>query len=104
METGNIHAVDAAGVLQITGWLLTVTGQVQLALKARSGFLTWVVANAVLIVLCVHAGLWWSIGMHGTNTLVCLWSYRRWGRRQPELGGRTQCHERRHRAPGRAPL
>ena len=75
----NIHAIETSDLLQIAGWLLTVAGQVQIALKARSGFVTWTVANAVLIALCVHAGLWWSIGMHGTNTLVCLWSYRKWG-------------------------
>ena len=37
-------------------------------------------ANAVLIALCIHVGLWWSIGMYATNVVVCLWSFRRWGR------------------------
>ena len=67
-------------VLQIAGWLLTVLGQVQVASKARCGFLTWFAANAVLIALCLHAGLWWSIGMYATNVGVCLWSFRRWGK------------------------
>lgn len=65
--------------LQVAGWVLTVVGQVQVAMKARQGFLTWVAANGVLIVLCAHASLWWSIGMYATNVGVCLWSYRRWG-------------------------
>jgi hypothetical protein len=59
-----VEAVPWAEALQIAGWLLTVLGQVQVASKARRGFLTWIAANAVLIVLCVHAGLWWSIGMY----------------------------------------
>jgi hypothetical protein len=67
-------------VLQIAGWLLTVLGQVQVASKARCGFLTWIAANAVLIALCLHASLWWSIGMYVTNVGVCLWSFRRWGK------------------------
>ena len=74
-----MEAVPWAEALQIAGWLLTVLGQVQLASKARRGFLTWIAANAVLIVLCVHAGLWWSIGMYATNAVACLWSFRRWG-------------------------
>jgi len=68
-----------ADALQIAGWVLTVVGQVQLALKARQGFITWIVANAVLISLCIHVGLWWSTGMYATNVGVCLWSFRRWG-------------------------
>lgn len=75
-----LKAVSWVEALQIAGWLLTVLGQVQVASKARCGFLTWIAANAVLIVLCVHAGLWWSIGMYATNVGVCLWSFRRWGK------------------------
>lgn len=64
--------------LQIAGWLLTVTGQVPVALKQRRGFITWIAANAVLVVLCAVAGLWWSIGMYVTNVAVCVWSFIRW--------------------------
>ena len=64
--------------LQIAGWFLTVLGQVQIGLKVRQGFLTWIAANAVLIVLSAAVGLWWSIGMYVTNVAVCIWSYRRW--------------------------
>ena len=64
--------------LQVAGWLLTALGQVQIALKLRQGFLTWIAANAVLIVLSVSVGLWWSIGMYLTNMGVCIWSFRRW--------------------------
>lgn len=64
--------------LQNAGWLLTVVGQVQLALKQRQGFITWIAANAVLITLCAVVGLWWSIGMYGTNVAVCVWSFVRW--------------------------
>ena len=64
--------------LQIAGWLLTVLGQLQIGLKVRQGFLTWIAANAVLIVLSAAVGLWWSIGMYVTNVGVCIWSYRRW--------------------------
>jgi membrane protein implicated in regulation of membrane protease activity len=64
--------------LQIAGWLLTVLGQVQIGLKVRQGFLTWIAANAVLIALSGAVGLWWSIGMYVTNVAVCVWSYRRW--------------------------
>ena len=66
--------------LQIVGWVLTVLGQVQVALKARQGFVTWRAANGVLIALCVQSGLWWSTGMYATNMAVCAWSFRRWGR------------------------
>jgi hypothetical protein len=76
-----VEAASFADVLQIAGWLLTVLGQVQVALKARQGFITWIAANAMLIVLCVHVGLWWSVGMYVTNVGVCLWSFRRWGSR-----------------------
>lgn len=64
--------------LQIAGWILTVLGQVQIGRKVRQGFLTWIAANAVLIVLSAAVGLWWSIGMYATNVAVCIWSYRRW--------------------------
>jgi len=66
-------------VLQLAGWLLTVTGQVQVALKQRTGFITWIAANLVLIALSARAGLWWSIGMFCTNMAVCVWSCGRWG-------------------------
>jgi hypothetical protein len=64
--------------LQIAGWLLTVTGQVQVALKQRIGFITWIAANAVLIALCAGAGFWWSVGMYVSNVVVCIWSFIRW--------------------------
>jgi len=67
--------------LQIAGWALTVTGQIQVALKDRRGFLTWIAANAVLIALSAVAGLWWSVGMFLTNVATCVWSYLRWGAR-----------------------
>jgi len=78
--TDACETVTFADALQIAGWLLTVIGQVQVASKARWGFITWTAANVVLIVLCMRAGLWWSIGMYATNVGVCLWSFRRWGR------------------------
>jgi hypothetical protein len=65
--------------LQIAGWALTVVGQVQVAMKVRQGFVTWVLANVAMIALSAHAGLWWSIGMYLTNVAVCLWSFRKWG-------------------------
>ena len=68
-----------ADELQIAGWLLTVGGQIQVALKQRQGFITWIAANAVLIALCALVGLWWSIGMYVTNVAVCMWSFVRWG-------------------------
>jgi hypothetical protein len=74
METGMVREA-----LQIAGWVLTVLGQVQVALKLRRGFLTWLVANAVMIALCVQMQLWWSIGMYLTNVAVCVWSFRKWG-------------------------
>ena len=49
----------------------------QVALKLRQGFLTWIAANAVLILLSAGVGLWWSTGMYLTNVGVCVWSYRR---------------------------
>jgi len=78
--TDACEAVAFADALQIAGWLLTVIGQVQVVSKERWGFVTWIGANAVLIALCVRAGLWWSIGMYATNVGVCLWSFRRWGK------------------------
>jgi hypothetical protein len=68
-----------ADVLQIAGWLLTVGGQVQVARRERAGFVTWIAANVVLILLSAHAGLWWCIGMYLTNIAVCAWSFRQWG-------------------------
>ena len=65
-------------VLQVLGWILTVMGQIQVARKRRAGFATWIVANIVLIGLCVRMGLWWSIGMYATNIAVCAWSFRAW--------------------------
>lgn len=64
-----------ADELQIAGWLLTVVGQIQVALKQ---FITWIAANTILIALCVLVGLWWSIGMYATNVAVCVWSLVRW--------------------------
>jgi len=64
--------------LQVLGWILTLIGQVQVARKRRTGFVTWIVANIVLIGLSARVGLWWSIGMHLTNIAVCAWSFRAW--------------------------
>lgn len=64
--------------LQVFGWILTLLGQVQVARKRRAGFVTWIVANIVLIGLSARVGLWWSIGMYLTNTAVCAWSFRAW--------------------------
>ena len=68
--------------LQVLGWILTLLGQVQVARKRRAGFVTWIVANIVLIGLSARVGLWWSIGMYATNIVVCAWSFRSWGREQ----------------------
>ena len=57
--TNACEAVALADALQIAGWLLTVIGQVQVASKERRGFIMWIAANAVLIVLCMRSGLWW---------------------------------------------
>ena len=65
-------------LLQIAGWLITLVGHAQMTFKRRAGWLTWIVANAVMIALCARVGFWWSIGMHLTNTMACVWSYRRW--------------------------
>ena len=62
--------------LQVLGWILTLLGQVQVARKRRAGFVTWIVANIVLIGLSARVGLWWSIGMYLTNIAVCAWSFR----------------------------
>jgi len=64
--------------LQVLGWILTLLGQVQVARKRRAGFVTWIVANIVLIGLSARVGLWWSIGMYLTNIAVCAWSFRAW--------------------------
>lgn len=71
--------------LQIAGWALTLLGQVQVALKLRQGFVTWLVANVVMIGLCVHLQLWWSIGMYLTNIAVCVWSFRKWASHEPTM-------------------
>jgi hypothetical protein len=64
--------------LQVLGWILTLLGQVQVARNRRAGFVTWIVANIVLIGLSARVGLWWSIGMYLTNIAVCAWSFRAW--------------------------
>jgi nicotinamide riboside transporter PnuC len=64
--------------LQVLGWILTLIGQVQVARKRRTGFVTWIVANIVLIGLSARVGLWWSIGMYLTNIAACAWSFRAW--------------------------
>ena len=66
--------------LQVLGWVLTLLGQVQVARKRRAGFVTWIVANLVLIGLSARVGLWWCIGMYLTNIAVCAWSFRAWER------------------------
>jgi len=66
--------------LQVLGWILTLLGQVQVARKRRAGFVTWIVANIVLIGLSARVGLWWSIGMYLTNIAVCAWSFRAWAK------------------------
>lgn len=71
-------ASAVAQTLQILGWALTLLGQMLNGLRLRQGFILWVAANVVMIGLAAHVGLWWSIGMYTTNTLVCLWSYRQW--------------------------
>jgi nicotinamide riboside transporter PnuC len=71
-------ASAVAQTLQILGWALTLLGQVLNGLRRRQGFILWVAANVVMIGLAAYVGLWWSIGMYTTNTLVCLWSYRQW--------------------------
>jgi len=75
VELTSTHFIQA---LQIAGWILTVLGQIQIGLKSRQGFVTWIASNVVLIALCAAVGLWWSIGMYLTNVGVCIWSYRRW--------------------------
>jgi hypothetical protein len=72
--------------LQIAGWVLTVYGQVQIGRMSRNGFITWIVANLVMIALCMTEGLLWSCGMYATNIAVCAWSFRRWS--APEPAGR----------------
>lgn len=75
MET---TASALAQTLQILGWVLTLMGQVLNGLRRREGFVLWVAANMVMIGLSAYVGLWWSIGMYATNTLMCVWSYRKW--------------------------
>ena len=77
--------MSTSEVLQLVGWLLTVIGQVQIARRDRRGFLIWILANAVLVALCVAVGLWWSIGMYFTNAGVCCWSYMRWRSEEPSM-------------------
>ena len=73
MDESNIKEL-----LQISGWLITVVGHIQMTFKRRAGWITWIVANLVMIALCARVEFWWSIGMHLTNTIGCVWSYRRW--------------------------
>ena len=75
--------------LQVLGWILTQLGQVQVARKRRAGFVTWIVANIVLIGLSSRVGLWWSIGMYLTNIAVCVWSFRAWAAQADEGRMRT---------------
>ena len=81
IATRTVHNVDESNIkelLQISGWLITVVGHIQLTFKRRAGWITWIVANIVMIALCARVEFWWSIGMYLTNTLGCVWSYRRW--------------------------
>lgn len=64
--------------LQLTGWLLTVTGQVLVTARQRAGFAVWMFANIALIVLNLRVGLHWSALMFATNLLCCVWSFWRW--------------------------
>jgi nicotinamide riboside transporter PnuC len=73
-----MNALTTSDLLQIAGWVLTVVGQVQVGRMSRAGFLTWIAANAVMIGLCVDAGLYWSVGMYATNAVICGWSFCRW--------------------------
>ena len=79
-STNGIVMVEGqlVSALQVLGWILTLLGQVQVARKRRAGFVTWIVANIVLIGLSARVGLWWSIGMYLTNIAVCAWSFRAW--------------------------
>lgn len=73
--------------LQLTGWLLTVTGQILVTARQRAGFAVWMVSNVALIVLSLRVGLRWSALMFATNLLCCIWSFWRWGataRRSPQ--------------------
>ncbi|WOB11301.1 nicotinamide mononucleotide transporter [Piscinibacter gummiphilus] len=65
-------------VLQGIGWGLTVLGQVQIGRKLRRSFLSWIVANLVLIAVSIQAGLWVSVGMYATNIVLCVWSFAKW--------------------------
>jgi nicotinamide riboside transporter PnuC len=82
--TSNLTPNDG---LQLTGWLLTVTGQVLVTARQRAGFVVWMVSNVALIVLSLRVGLLWSALMFATNLLCCIWSFWRWGastRRSPQ--------------------
>jgi len=72
----------ATQALQLAGWGLTMIGQVQVVQKQRQGFVTWMAANVAMIALCAQMQLWWTVGMYLTNTAVCVWSYRKWGREE----------------------
>ena len=51
--------------LQVLGWILTLLGQVQVARKRRAGFVTWIVANIVLIGLSARVGRRWTRAICG---------------------------------------
>lgn len=75
--------IGVGEVLQGIGWALTVLGQVQIGQKLRRSFLSWIVANLVLIAVSVQAGLWVSVGMYATNILLCVWSFAKWSAEPP---------------------
>lgn len=77
--------IGVAEVLQGVGWALTVLGQVQIGRRLRRSFISWIVANLVLIGVSVQAGLWISVGMYATNIALCMWSFAKWS----EPGGRA---------------
>ncbi len=81
MSNVSLFGLDAA--LQMVGWLLTLTRQIQAGLRSRAAFVTWVVANLVLIGVSARAGLFLSIGMYVTNILVCIWSFHQWANERP---------------------
>jgi len=74
----NVDESNIKELLQVSGWLITVVGHIQMTFKRRAGWITWIVANLVMIALCARVEFWWSIGMYLTNTVGCVWSYRRW--------------------------
>lgn len=65
--------------LQLSGWLLTVAGQVLVTARQRAGFAVWMASNLALIALNLRVGLHWSALMFATNLLFCIWSFWRWG-------------------------